>query len=189
MEILILVLFAAIAFVLIVSFAQRSEPLAAGQVAPQFVLEDEAGAVHDLHAEFSSRDFTVLAFFPRDPTSRCKTEMAEFHARVEDFRAAHAAVLFVALADRVSNARYLAEQGAHGSILADADGRASKAYGSIVDFWFYRFAKRSTFVIDRRGVIVKSFVVAEPVGHAAEVLALIAGDGAPSGATQSESAA
>lgn len=170
MEILLPLLFIAVVFVVVVSFAQSSEPLAVGTVAPSLVLQDQQGLTVEL--PFSGQP-VVLAFFPRDNTSRCLAQLREFTDAKTDFNRRGWDVVFIAIADTQSNAAFCNAHQIALPILADADGRAAKQYGSIVNFGFYRFAKRTTFLVNAEGNIAKHYVVAEPLGHCAEVLAAI----------------
>jgi thioredoxin-dependent peroxiredoxin len=171
MEILLILLFVSIFFIVVLSFAQRAEPLKAGELAPQFQLPDLANRAISLPAQGKP---LVLAFFPRDRTARCGTQLREFSEASAEFAALGWDVAFVAVGSVAENVRYAADMQTYMqtslTLLSDADGRISKKYGSIIDFWVYRFAKRTTFLIDAKGKITECMVVTEPAGHCAAVL-------------------
>ena len=167
MDILLLLLFVVICFVLAVSYAQRSVPLDRGARAPQFVLADQFGKEVSLPAAGQP---VVLAFFPRDNTSRCLAQLREFSTCHDEFGQLGYKVFFVAIANAQSNGTFANAHQIALPILADTTGAVARAYGSIIDFGVYRFAKRSTFVIDGAGLIAASMVVSEPTGHAKTLL-------------------
>ncbi len=166
MGILLLLLFVAICFVLIITYAQRSVPLPSGVPAPAFALADQFGEILALPDGRS----LVLAFFPRDKTSRCIGQIQEFATHIESFERLGYQVAFVAIADAESNKAFAEACHTNLPILADLSGAVSRNYGSIIDFGVFKFAKRSTFVIDANGTISRSFIVNEPIGHANAVL-------------------
>jgi thioredoxin-dependent peroxiredoxin len=170
MEILLLVLFGAIAFILIVSVAQRSEPLVKGNAAPSFSLRDQNGVQHDLPKHGQK---LILVFFPRDNTSRCYTEVKDFHQYEQDFEELGWKIVFVAASDLADNQAYATQNNMQLPLLADVKGIVSRLYGSIISFGIYRFAKRTTFLVNERSEIQESFVVSEPNGHVEQVLKIL----------------
>ena len=167
MEILLLALFLAIVFIVVVSFAQRSEPLAVGKAAPYFTLQNQHGDVASLPAKNKK---TVIAFFPRDDTSRCITEVQDFMRLKSEFARHGWDILLVAISNVADNKAFADRHSFDLPLLADEKGKVSRIYGSIIDFWFYRFAKRTTYLISADGFVVGSYVVAEPVGHVEQLL-------------------
>ncbi len=167
MEILLLALFIAIAFIVTVSIAQRSEPIAAGKVAPQFRLLDQHGKSVEQPLQNQK---TIIAFFPRDNTSRCLTEIQDFMRLKQDFAALGWQIVLVAIADATDNCSYATKHAFDLMLLADEKGKVSRQYGSIIDFGFYRFAKRITFAVNADGKISATYIVAEPAGHVEQVL-------------------
>jgi thioredoxin-dependent peroxiredoxin len=167
MEILLFALFVAIAFIVIVSIAQRSEPLSAGKDAPHFTLPDQ----HGNSVGFPNKNQkTIIAFFPRDNTSRCETEVQDFMHLKHDFVALGWQVLLVAIGKSADNQAYAARHEFDLTLLADEKGVVSRAYGSIIDFGFYRFAKRTTYAITADGKVNATYIVTEPIGHVEQVL-------------------
>ncbi len=166
MEVLLLVLFLAIAFVVAVTLAQRSEPLQPGVSMPAISLRDQTGAdfVTDNRAQF-----LILVFLPRDENSRCLTEVREFESRRAQFEQMGAALAFVSVHDVPSQAGFHRAHAMTIPLLADANGNLSRAFGTIIDFFVYRFAKRTTYVC-QNGTIRKTYLVVEPKGHAGVVL-------------------
>ncbi len=166
MEVLLLVLFLAIAFVVAVTLAQRSEPLQPGTSMPTIRLSDQTGAMYAID---TNAKFLVVVFFPRDETSRCLTQVSDFEALRARFEQLGASVVFVSIHGVESQAAFHQAHRMTFPLLADPDGSTSRAFGTIIDFFVYRFAKRTTYVC-RGGKIEKTYVVVEPKGHAEVVL-------------------
>ncbi len=160
-------LFVAILFVLGVTYAQRSDPLVPGMQAPAFKAVDQFGNAFEMPMAGAR---TVLAFFPRDNTSRCLGQIEEFATLNSEFERLECRVFFVAISDTNGNKQFADAHQVKLPILADVSAAAASAFGSIVDFGLYRFAKRTTFIVDNTGKIAATFVVSEPRGHAKVVL-------------------
>jgi thioredoxin-dependent peroxiredoxin len=169
LEILLLLLFGAIIFVIVVSFAQRAQPLPIGSVAPAISLtEAQTGAPWQ-----PVRSGTIVcAFLPRDETSRCLTQIREFEAAAARFAELGVEVALVSVHSAQDSRQFAAKHNMTVPLLADERGMTSRAFGSIIDFGIYKFSKRETFVI-RDGHIARVYAVTEPKGHAASVLAAL----------------
>lgn len=176
MEVLLLVLFLAIAFVVAVTLAQRSEPLQPGASMPTIRLSDQTG---EMYVPDTNAKFLVVVFFPRDETSRCITQVSEFEVLRARFEQLGASLVFVSIHGVESQAAFHQAHHMTFPLLADHDGSASRAFGTIIDFFVYRFSKRTTYVC-RGGKVVKTYVVVEPKGHAEAVLSDIVAMGVPS---------
>jgi thioredoxin-dependent peroxiredoxin len=166
LEVLLLLLFLAIAFVVAVTLAQRSEPLQPGAKAPTIDLPDQTGASFGTGMP---TPFLVLVFLPRDETSRCLAEVSEFESLRAQFEQIGASIAFVSIHDVPSQAAFHRAHAMTLPLLADLRGSASRAFGTVIDFFVYRFAKRTTFLC-HSGTIKKTYVVVEPRGHAEAVL-------------------
>jgi thioredoxin-dependent peroxiredoxin len=108
----------------------------------------------------------VLYFYPRDETPGCTVEGKEFRELNDQFLALDCKVIGVST-DSVESHRAFAEKHALPfTLLADADGALSQAFGV-----FKRgMAERTTFVLDRDGRVARSFFDVSPRGHAQQIL-------------------
>ena len=161
----------------VVEFSQedleRKVVLSAGDIAPEFSLENSDGV------SISLRDFrgknVVLYFYPKDNTPGCTTQACEFSANYDEFINADTVIVGISPDNIKSHAGFIAKQNLKHILLSDTDKEVAKAYG----VWQVRknYGKeylgivRTTFVIDKEGKISKVYKSVKAAGHAAKVLA------------------
>jgi len=116
----------------------------------------------------------VLYFYPKDSTPGCTTEAQQFRDLYPAFLAAGCSVLGVSRDSLRSHESFKAKQSLPFELLADTDEllcrqfdviRMKKLYGKEV-----RGVERSTFVIDRDGVLRREWRGVKVPDHAREVL-------------------
>ncbi len=121
-----------------------------GDVAPDFELPDQAGAVHRLTEELKSGP-VVLFFYPAAMTAGCTKEACHFRDLASEFAGAGARRLGISM-DSVSKQDEFAQ--AHDldyPLLSDTAGSVAEAYG--VRRRLLVPLRRTTFVIDRDRVV------------------------------------
>ncbi|HWQ40181.1 MAG TPA: peroxiredoxin [Burkholderiales bacterium] len=153
--------------------------LKAGQPAPEFDLPDADMNVVSLSSFLGSRN-VVLYFYPKDDTPGCTLEAIDFSERQNDFLKHNTVVLGVSMDDCLSHGSFRDKHGLTVTLLADAEGEVCDKYGVLQEKEVNgkgrkRCVVRSTFVIDRNGVIRHALYGVNPRGHAAEVLNLVKG--------------
>lgn len=149
--------------------------LRSGQPAPQFSLPDADMETVDL-ASFKGRRNVVLYFYPKDGTPGCTTQAIEFSDLEDRFAAHDTVVLGVSSDDCLTHADFRDENGLSVRLLADDDGVVCQAYGVLREAdetGGTRRIQRSTFVIDKKGIVRHALYGVTPKGHAAEVLILV----------------
>lgn len=147
-----------------------------GQPAPGFVLPDADMEMVKL-ADFKGKSNVVLYFYPKDDTPGCTTESIEFTDLEDDFTQTGTVVLGVSRDDCLSHADFRDKHGLSVRLLADTEGKASLKYGAWQEKEKDGIKKmgmvRSTFIIDKHGILRHALYGVSPKGHATEVLALI----------------
>lgn len=142
-----------------------------GDVAPDFTLADADGASVSLR-DFRDRADVVLFFYPKDDTPGCTAEACTFRDQYEAFREAGAEVIGIS-ADSVGSHRGFADR--HRlpfPILSDPGGAVRAAYG--VPKTLGLIPGRTTYVIDRRGVVRHVFSSQfRPAKHVAEAIEVL----------------
>ena len=127
-----------------------------------FKLADQAGKV------------VVIYFYPKDSTPGCTTQGQNFRDLHEQFAAANAVVLGISRDSLKSHENFKAKQSFPFELGSDADEaictlfavmKMKNMYGKQV-----RGIERSTFVIDRNGVLRREWRGVKVPGHAQEVL-------------------
>ena len=149
--------------------------LKAGDRAPGFSNPDADMNVVEL-SRFRGKNL-VLFFYVRDDTPGCTAEAIEFSELENEFAKLNAAVLGVSRDDCIKHGEFRDKHGISVRLLADKDQAMCEAYGVLqnkeVDGVMRRSAVRSTFIIDKQGVIRHALYGVSSRGHAAEVLQLI----------------
>ena len=140
-----------------------------GDPAPDFRLQDQAGAWHAL-GDYRGQ-WLVLYFYPKDGTPGCTTQACELRDNIFAFRRAGAVIVGISVDDVAAHRRFADEHHLPFTILADADQQASRAYGVIGGLLgLLGFAQRDTFIIDPQGRIAAHFAKVDPKGHSERVL-------------------
>lgn len=156
--------------------AARSPRLVPGDPAPAF-----RGITTD-GREVSLDDFRgrklVLYFYPRDDTPHCTQQACSFRDHAAELAARGAAVLGVSTQDVASHRRFSDKHRLSFPLLADADGRVGRAYGTLGGTGLVArlktalgLAQRVTYIIDEQGRIAHVIERPDVARHAEEVLA------------------
>lgn len=150
--------------------------LQVGNPAPAFDLPDADLELVSLDS-FRNEQNVVLYFYPKDDTPGCTIEAIEFSDLQDDFARHGAVVLGVSRDDCVSHGAFRDKHGLSVRLLADTESDVCKEYGVLVerevDGRKRTGVQRSTFVIDKHGVVRHALYGVTARGHAAEVLGLV----------------
>lgn len=155
----------------------QGEPmLQSGDLAPLFSLPDADMEIFDL-ASLRGKQHVVLYFYPRDNTPGCTIQAEEFSDREGDFAAHDCAVIGISPDDCLTHAQFRDDRGLSLRLLSDEETEVCQLY----DVWRAREVDglrkmgvlRSTFVIDKEGVIRHVLYNVSPRGHAAAVFSLV----------------
>lgn len=147
--------------------------LGQGDVAPEFELPRDGGGSISLAALRGKP--IVLFFYPKDDTKACTEEAISFSALAKEFQEAGIALVGISPDSAKSHDRFTQKHGLTVALGADEDKAAANAYGVWVEKSMYgrkyMGVERTTFLIDRQGVISRVWEKVEVPGHADEVLA------------------
>jgi thioredoxin-dependent peroxiredoxin len=146
--------------------------LQAGQPAPLFNLPDADMEMFEL-ASLQGKQHAVLFFYPKDGTPYCTLEAIDFSDHESDFNRLDCAVIGISRDDCLSHADFRDKHGLSIRLLADEDSEVCRKYG-VMHFREHDGHKRlclirSTFIIDKHGIIRHALYDVTPKGHAAEV--------------------
>jgi peroxiredoxin Q/BCP len=144
-----------------------------GDKAPDFTLPADGGDTLRLSALKGKP--VVLYFYPKDDTSGCTAEAKDFTRLAPEFRKAGVDVIGVSPDSVESHAKFRKKYELEVRLAADADKAVATAYGVWVEKSMYgrkyMGVERSTFLIDGKGRIARSWRKVKVPGHAEEVLA------------------
>ena len=147
-----------------------------GDEAPDFALPN-ADLKMVQSASLKGLKNLVVYFYPKDDTPGCTIEALEFSNLLEEFEALDTEVFGVSKDTCVSHGNFRDKHGLSITLLADIEGVACEAYG----VWREKEAHgkkqmsivRSTFVIDKNGILQHTLYDVKPKGHADDILDLI----------------
>jgi len=147
-----------------------------GAPAPGFRLAATGGRTISL-ADYHGKQAVVLYFYPKDDTPGCTKEACAFRDLEGQFADAGAAILGVST-DPVDSHEAFARKFSLGfPLLADLDAAVATAYGAYGTKNLYgkisEGVLRTTFVIDREGIIRKIYPNVKVDQHADDVLAFL----------------
>ena len=150
--------------------------LQAGQSAPPFVLPDADMEAFDF-ASLRGHSHAVLFFYPKDDTPYCTLEATDFSDHEDEFARLGCVVIGVSRDDCLSHAEFRDKHGLSVRLLADVEGDVCRKFG-VCQYREKDGIKklclvRSTFVIDKEGVVRHALYDVSPRGHAAEVFQLV----------------
>lgn len=143
-----------------------------GAKAPAFEARDQHGALVRL-ADFEGKSPVILYFYPKDDTPGCTAQACSLRDGFAEIQAAGAVILGVSADDSASHKAFAEKFHLPFSLLADPDKRIIEAYG--VKMPLLGFAKRVTFLIDRKGFVRKVISDTRTKDHDRQVLALLKG--------------
>src|SRR3954465_5782492 len=147
-----------------------------GQAAPSFDLPD-ADMQNVSLSEFKGKKHVVLYFYPRDGTPGCTMVTTDFSDHEGEFIKHDCVVLGVSRDDCLTHADFRDRNGVTIGLLSDTEGEVCRKYGVIQEKETEGVRReclvRSTFLIDKKGVIRHAAYGINPRGHAAEVFDLV----------------
>lgn len=142
-----------------------------GDKAPDFDLPTDTGRVS--LAALKGKN-VVLYFYPKVDTAGCTSEALQFSSEVEEFQKLGAVIIGVSKDSAASHAKFRAKHDLTIELAADPLGDVVEAYGAWVEKSMYgrkyMGIDRSTFLIDREGVIREIWRKVKVPGHIKAVM-------------------
>lgn len=139
---------------------------------PAFTIASTSGKTFSL-AENSGK-VVVIYFYPKDSTPGCTTEGQQFRDLFDEFAAVDAVILGISRDSLKSHENFRAKQAFPFELGADTDESICNLFGVMKLKNMYgkqvRGIERSTFVIDRKGILRREWRGVKVPNHAHEVL-------------------
>ncbi len=150
-----------------------STKLNIGDAVPDF----EAPATSDLNfklSDYKGKSNLVIYFYPKDSTPGCTVEGNDFGALYDQFKAADTEIFGVSKDSMKRHDNFRAKQGFPFELISDIETEVCELFGT----WQLKktFGKeymgivRSTFLIDKEGVLRQQWNNLRVKGHADDVL-------------------
>jgi peroxiredoxin Q/BCP len=124
-------------------------------------------------SDFKGQKNVVLAFFPAAFSPGCTSEMAKYQETSGQFNTNNTVILGMSVDSTWANAAFADKLGVKFNILSDASRDISRSYGVFDEKGLV--ARRTTFVIDSKGIVQKVFMAQEALdpAHSLEACALL----------------
>jgi len=148
-------------------------PLSMGILAPDFKLLDETATERKLSDYFGKP--IVLYFYPKDDTPGCTKEACSFRDDYSDYLERGVVILGVSPDTPEKHTKFKQKFQLPFTLLSDVDHQVCELYG----VWGkkkmrgkeYYGVLRTTFIIDKNGMIISVFEKVRPADHSSEILA------------------
>ena len=139
-----------------------------GDTAPDFILRNSFGNEVTL-SSFRGK-WVILYFYPKDNTSGCTKEAIDFTAHLPSFTGKKAVIIGVSPDKPESHVKFITKYDLGVELLSDPDHTVLEQYG----VWQkkklygreYFGVVRTTFLIDKKGVIRENWEKVTVAGHA-----------------------
>jgi len=141
-----------------------------GDPAPDFEGPTSNGKTLGLK-DFLGKKNVVLYFYPKDDTPGCTKEACSFRDNLETVRSTDTEIVGVSLDSAASHRRFAEKYRLSFPLISDEERRIATAYGVLGDKG--NSTRRATFIIDKKGKIVKIFPKVDVARHTEEVLEVL----------------
>ena len=152
--------------------------LQVGHPAPSFSLPDASMEIMHL-SSYRGKKNVVLYFYPRDGSPGCTIQSIDFSDREQEFAKLDTVIFGISRDDVLSHAAFRDEQGLSVQLLSDTECVVSRKYDvletKVVDGRSRETVSRSTFIIDKKGILRHILRDVDPHDHADEVLKKVKG--------------
>ena len=142
-----------------------------GNKAPDFSATDQNGGKVKL-SSFKGKKNVVLYFYPKDMTPGCTTEACDFRDQFKKFKGTE--ILGVSIDSPERHQKFIEKYDLPFTLISDVDQKVVNKYGVWQEKKLYgrKFMGivRSTFIIDKSGVVRKIFPKVKVKGHIHEVM-------------------
>ena len=146
------------------------------QAAPEFSSKNQNNEIVEL-ASFKGNKHVVLYFYPKDDTPGCTIAANDFTRLANEFAALDTVVIGVSKDSCASHTDFIAKFDLKLDLLADESGELCASY----DVWQEKEKNgvkkmailRSTFVINKEGMLVEALYGVNHEGHAQAILEII----------------
>jgi peroxiredoxin Q/BCP len=143
------------------------------QTAPEFSVPDQDGGLVTL-SDYRGENHVILYFYPKDDTPGCTIEANQFTALADEFARHDTVVIGVSKDSCASHQAFIDKYGLKVALLSDTDGTLCEAYG----VWQEKEKNgekkmgivRSTFLINKEGVLEEALYGVTADGHAQAML-------------------
>ncbi len=142
--------------------------LEVGQLAPDFSLSDQNNKLKTLNK--MQGQWLVLYFYPKDETPGCTAEACSFRDNLVALQSTNTVVWGVSVDNAQSHQKFAEKHKLPFTLLSDPEGKVAKQYGSLLNMYIFKVAKRHSFIIDPQGRLAKIYRQVDPKQHVAQII-------------------
>ncbi len=146
--------------------------LKVGDPAPDFTSKDQHGNPVKL-SDYRGKK-VVLYFYPKDDTPGCTAQACNLNENLPALKAAGYEVIGVSIDDEKSHQKFIDKYGLQFTLLADTDKQVVQRYGLWQEKSMYgkqyMGTVRTTFLIDKKGIITDIISKVDTKEHTAQIL-------------------
>ena len=146
-----------------------------GKNAPGFSLPNSDGEIINL-SDFKGKS-VVIYFYPKDNTPGCTKQACGFRDASEEYALVNSIVIGISPDNEASHQKFRDKFDLPFHLLADPDLQAIKAYGVWKEKNMYgkkyMGVERSTFIVDKEGIVAKIIRKVKVDGHVESVLSTL----------------
>ncbi len=150
--------------------------LATGDKAPDFTLTSDKDEEISL-SNFFGKSNVIVYFYPKDNTPGCTNEACSFRDSIETIEAKDTVVIGISPDSIKSHQNFIGKYNLNFTLLSDPEHEVAEKYGVWAEKKMYGRTYfgiiRSTFIINKQGLIQKSFYKVKVDGHVEEVMKII----------------
>lgn len=142
-----------------------------GDQAPDFTAQDENGTevkLSDLRGHS-----VILYFYPKDQTPGCTREACSFRDNMERIAAKGVKVWGVSVDSMESHRRFKEKNSLNFPLISDTKRVITNLYGVSKNLMVTSLARRTTFLIDKEGIIREVWRDVQVSGHVDEIMEMI----------------
>ena len=143
------------------------------QIAPAFSSKNQDNQLVEL-SSFKGKKHVVLYFYPKDDTPGCTIEANDFTKLASEFAALDTVVIGVSKDSCASHTAFIDKFSLKLDLLADESGELCESYGVWQEKEKEGVKKmailRSTFIINKEGVLAEAMYGVSHEGHAQAIL-------------------
>lgn len=149
-------------------------PLIEGSSVPAFEIKTSSGKIVQTKHWNENSKAMVLYFYPKDNTPGCTQESCDFSEQHPAFEKLNVSVFGISRDNQTSHEKFKAKYGFPFELISDSDETLCLLFGVMVNKNMYgkkvRGIERSTFLLDKHGIIRKIWRKVRVEGHVDEVL-------------------
>ena len=145
-----------------------------GQVVKDFSLKDSEGKLHKLSDYMGKK--VVIYFYPKDDTPGCTKEACAFRDDFKKYEGKKAVIIGISAENENSHKKFKEKYGLPFVLLCDPEKHVINEFGALKNSFLgkkYSGIRRSTFIVDENGKLIKVFPDVSVEGHSEEILSCL----------------